>query len=171
MEIIPKFEIGIFKGTVVEYESYKFICRLFIPPNRDLATIEWLNKKGASIFYTNFDKPYFIIIFATNYDRLLRTIHNKYKASQINAEILLKEINAYHEKNQKDFEGVGSLSEDRYNYKYYQHSHREFFDYKEYYANALLNSHETGWFYKEETSYSEYEALERELRFKFEDEW
>ncbi|ASC71820.1 hypothetical protein XM38_027740 [Halomicronema hongdechloris C2206] len=163
MEIIPKFEIGTFKGKVAGYNEYRFICRLFIPPNRDEATVVWLREKEALVLSTSFEKPYSKIIFATNNDKIIRSIHHKYGISKVDLKLLYTEIDAFDEKSEDDFEEFYSSTEyQAYDDEYYQDTQREILDYMTDYSNAMVASSENGWFY-DETIHSKNEALKLAL--------
>ncbi|TVP53066.1 MAG: hypothetical protein EA345_00200 [Halomonas sp.] len=162
MEIIPKFEIGTFEGKVAGYDEYRFICRLFIPSNRDEATIAWLREKEALILSTSFEKPHYKIIFATNNDKIIRSIYHKHGISKVDLKLLYTEIDAFNKKSEDDFEEFYSSTEyqayDDYDNEYYQDTQREILDYMMDYSNAMVASSENGWFY-DETIHSKNEAL------------
>jgi hypothetical protein len=150
MEIIPKLEIGIFEGKVAEYNEYRFICRLFIPPNRDQATIAWLREKQSLILSISFEKPYYKIIFATNNDKIIRSIYHKYGISKVDLNLLYTEIDAFDKKSEDSFEEFYSSTEyQAYDDEYYQDTRREILDYMTDYSNAMVASSENGWFYDE----------------------
>lgn len=154
MEIIPQFEIGTFEGKVAGYNEYRFICRLFIPPNRDEATVAWLHEKEALILSTSFEKPYYKIIFATNNDNIIKSIHYKYGISKVDLKLLYTEIDAFNEKLEDDLEEFYSSTQyQTYEAEYYQDTQRKILDYMMDYSDAMVASSENGWFYDDNDSF------------------
>ena len=157
MEIIPKLEIGIFEGKVAGYNEYRFICRLFVSPNRSNVTIVWLREKQALILRIGVEEPYYKIIFATNNDKIIRSIYNKYGVSKVDSKLLYAEIDSFEKKSEDDLEEFYSSTEYQ-DYQYYQDIQKEILDYMGDYSNAIVSSSEHGWFYYE-ANYSTDEAL------------
>lgn len=92
-----------------------------------------------------------MIIFATNSENLIKSIHDKYKVSKVAIEFLDKKINSYNSTEYQDH------NQD-YNNEFHQDTRREIHYYLEDYSDALVKSSNEGWFY-DEPNHSKYEVL------------
>jgi hypothetical protein len=163
MEVVSKLEIGVANGKAASYKHYSYICRLHIPIDREQIAIAWLCKRGVKILSTTTENPYSIIIFATSDRKLIKSINDKYKASKVDARVLYEKVKVYvkyFENNEKVFYSPDDGGDDEYlpslQDEYYQDTYREIFDYMEEYANSMVGSSESGWFYSD-PDHSSYE--------------
>jgi hypothetical protein len=157
MEVVSKLEIGTANGKAAPYHHYKYICRLHIPIDREQFAIVWLCEREAKILSTTTESPYFIIIFATSNGKLLKSIDDKYEASEVDARVLYEKVKVNEECFENNEEELYCFDdEDEHPQslqdKYSQDVYREYFDY----IDSIVNSSESGWFYSD-PDHSSYE--------------